>query len=117
MRVNAAKQEAAVKRFRRYLEIHEMRSEKFPMAVTKFETTPTNHGTLWISAEVEHTSLGENSILRVLDHQYWNVAVGPRGQLTVWSCPKSLHQFAGGRAFGMKFRREVRSTYKPRISK
>jgi len=106
-------QRDAIDYFRRYLETSRRHlNTNFPMAITKFEVT--TDGAIWISAKVEHTTLSENSVLRLLDREDWFINVGPRGQLNVWMCPKSCEQFAGRRAFGMKFRREVRSTYKPR---
>jgi hypothetical protein len=117
VKANATKQKQAIDYLRRFLE-RERGTDQFRKNVTKFEVTPTDHGSIWVSAKLEYgDNVSENSVLRLLDREDWYVNVGPRGQLNVWMCPKSCEQFAGKRAFGMKFRREVRSTYKPRISK
>lgn len=113
-----ARQQAAVERFRRYLQEREERSSSVaPLSITKFKVETSEYGSVWISAELECTTLSENSILRALDHQYWHVNVGPKGKLEVWGCPKSCEQFAGRRAFGMKFNRNCNPKYKRRPRK
>ena len=68
-----------------------------------FATETTTYGTLWITGRTEMTGLGEGNLLRAVSAEYWLVAVGKRGGLTVRMAPRSYKQFNGKRAFGMAF--------------
>lgn len=99
-------QEYAIAKFRRHLEDNLKNldgSIPYGGQVTKFEVTPTDYGTFWISAETELTGLPENNLLRVLDHEYWFVHIGKHGAIVVRSSPRSYHQFNNKRAFDMVF--------------
>jgi hypothetical protein len=99
-------QEYAIAKFRRHLE-GELKnldgSVPYGGQVTKFEVTPTDYGTFWISADTELTGLPENNLLRALEHNHWCVSIGKRGAIVVHSSPRSYHQFNNKRAFDMVF--------------
>ena len=58
----------------------------------------------WLSAETEMMGLGENNVLRALDHTYWHFFIGARGAVEALSYPKSYEQFKGRMAFGMNIK-------------
>lgn len=96
-------QTAAIESFRRFITSRLNKTAEYGDQITKFETYRTEHGSLWLTVETEMTLLPEDNLLRFLDKTHWHVAVGARGALEVWSCPKSIRQFAGRRAFGLNF--------------
>lgn len=103
-------QQAAVDYFRRHLEDHirDYQREQYGRAITKFKTEPTDYdNSFWLSAEVEDTALPDNNLLKALDHEWWHVSIGPRGRISVWSCPNSFKQFKNRYAFGMLFTKHV----------
>jgi len=56
-----------------------------------------------LTIQVELTNLSEGNLLRALDREYWSIHIGRNGGMTCVMCPRSMEQFHGKRAFGMKF--------------
>lgn len=100
-------QQSAIDAFRRYLERDAQTSKVADLQVTKWEVRE-NGGCLFVSAQLEcGPSVGENSLLRVLSHEWWLVQIGNRGAIDVLLAPKSYQQFKGKRAFSMNFKRDL----------
>jgi hypothetical protein len=99
-------QTKAIERVRHLLQsrISESAAEKYGQKITKFEVEPTDYGTLWVSAEVDHTALPDTNLLKALDHEHWLISIGKRGAITAHSFPRAFEQFAGSGYLGMNIK-------------
>ncbi len=95
------KQQQAITRLKDVMTIHQGQT-KYPLNLTRFEVTKSEYGDVMISAEMQHgDTVPENSLLRIVDRQFWVVFVGKRGALTAKIGPKSLQQFQGKKFLGI----------------
>ena len=95
-------QQRSIEGIRHHLEQHiSHQAEKYGAEVTNWEVKSTGfNSSWWVSAQTELTGLGEDNLLRALEHEYWHFLVGPRGRVEAISYPKSYDQFKGQRVFG-----------------
>lgn len=98
-------QTRAVAQFRAFMERQLNTNPAYGDRVDSFEVTTTDYGSVWVAATTDMAKLDECSVLRVIARQNWHVQIGKGGRITVFSSPKSFHQFHGRRAFGMVFRK------------
>jgi hypothetical protein len=96
-------QKRAVENFKTFMERQLNSNPDYRDTLVEFSVTPTDYGTLWITAKTDMLGLDEGNLLRALDAQWWFVHVGKRGALTVKMAPKSFKQFNGRKAFNMNF--------------
>ena len=100
-------QSKAVERFRAFLNREIARYvEKYGAEVRDFRVNE-NEYFISVTARTEYMGLPAGNVLRALDCKFWHVFIGKRGGIQVITCPDEFKQFAGRRAFGMKFRCDV----------
>lgn len=102
-----ASQQRAVAQFRAFMRRQLDPNPERGDIVDKFELTATDYGAVWVCATTDMVKLGEGNLLRALDRQHWFVQIGKGGAINVYSCPKSMRQFKGRRAFNMNFTKSV----------
>ena len=89
-------QKKAVARIKNFLEEGLNSNPKYGDQITKFEITVNDYdGSLWLRAETEMMGLGENNLLRFLEHRYWNFLVKRGGKVEAHQYPESFEQFKG----------------------
>ena len=97
----------AIARFKAFMETQLDKDPARRDTLVRFETTTTEYGTLWVTAETDMLGLPETNLLRFLDRQHWHVQIGKGGAIDVWCAPKPFRQFKGRRAYNMNFNKLV----------
>ena len=95
-------QQRALNNLRRYIESG--LNPKYDDTITQWELTAAGYdASWWLTIETELLGLSRGNLLRALDHDHWQIFIGPRGRINAHSYPKSYDQFKGRQAFGINF--------------
>lgn len=112
MNIKGKLQTAAVANFKHVINTNFVGAEDTAFPITnEFTFVDAGFdGAVWVRVQPDMPQLGECNLLRALCRMdCWNVLITKRGAVRVYSCPKSMEQFAGRRnIYGFMDFRNVR---------
>ena len=110
-----ASQQNAINHIEHFLNGRRSANPEYQDTVSIDVDATSEFGTVFVTANIEMLGLPEGNLLRYVARQYWLFFVGKRGGIEVLMAPKSLDQFNGRRAFGMKFKLSTSKSKRERL--